>query len=45
MKTMERKNKLVKGASEESRIKFFKEIPNLEEKLTEIDSELFEATG
>ena len=37
--TLERKNKLMKGASKEIENKFFKEFLNVEEKLTEVGSE------
>ena len=36
---MEPKNKLMKGASKEIENKFFKEFLNVEEKLTEVESE------
>ena len=39
---MERKGKLMNGSSEEILNVFFKEILTLEEKLTDVDCELFE---
>ena len=45
MATMERKHRLMKGAWEEFQNRFFKEFLNLEEKLTEVASELFEANS
>ena len=39
---MERKHRLMKSALEEVQNKFFKLVLNLEEKLTELERELFE---
>ena len=43
MTTMERKNRTMKGASEETQNKLFKEVLVSEEKLADADGELFKA--
>ena len=44
MTTMERKDRMMKGTSEEIQKKFPKQVLDVEKKLSDVDSELFEAS-